>query len=185
MTICNVIAGQATATLELLEDAGTDLDAIVDSGRRRRLDRRRRARGRAFGSKAEVIGVESRVLSGALRRDARRSHDRRRHDDRRRHRGRKGRAVTALDRARRGARRAARFRTGARGRDRLFARRREAGRRRRRRGRRRGDCAATSNASAANASARCCAAGTSISACWRRSSCARACAPAASCRFAC
>jgi threonine dehydratase len=55
----NVIAGQATATLELLEDAGTDLDAIVVpvggggliAGAVLAVD--------LFGSKAEVIGVES------------------------------------------------------------------------------------------------------------------------------
>ncbi len=55
----NVIAGQATATLELLEDAGTDLDAIVVpvggggliAGAVLAVD--------AFGSKAEVIGVET------------------------------------------------------------------------------------------------------------------------------
>jgi threonine dehydratase len=55
----NVIAGQATATLELLEDAGTDLDAIVVpvggggliSGAVLAVD--------LFGSKAEVIGVET------------------------------------------------------------------------------------------------------------------------------
>jgi threonine dehydratase len=55
----NVIAGQATATFELLEDAGTDLDAIVVpvggggliAGAVLAVD--------LFGSKAEVIGVES------------------------------------------------------------------------------------------------------------------------------
>ncbi len=55
----NVIAGQATATFELLEDAGTELDAIVVpvggggliAGAVLAVD--------LFGSKAEVIGVES------------------------------------------------------------------------------------------------------------------------------
>jgi threonine dehydratase len=55
----NVITGQATATLELLEDAGTDLDVIVVpvggggliSGAVLAVD--------LFGSKAEVIGVET------------------------------------------------------------------------------------------------------------------------------
>ena len=55
----NVIAGQATATFELLEDAGTDLDTIVVpvggggliAGAVLAVD--------LFGSKAEVIGVES------------------------------------------------------------------------------------------------------------------------------
>ncbi len=55
----NVIAGQATATLEMLEDAGTDLDAIVVpvggggliAGAVLAVD--------TFGSKAEVIGVET------------------------------------------------------------------------------------------------------------------------------
>jgi threonine dehydratase len=55
----NVIAGQATATLELLEDAGTDLDAIVVPVGGGGLIAGAVLAVEAFGSKAEVIGVES------------------------------------------------------------------------------------------------------------------------------
>jgi threonine dehydratase len=55
----NVIAGQATATLELLEDAGTDLDAIVVPVGGGGLVAGAVLAVEAFGSKAEVIGVET------------------------------------------------------------------------------------------------------------------------------
>jgi threonine dehydratase len=55
----NVIAGQATATLELLEDAGTDLDAIVVPVGGGGLIAGAVLAVETFGSKAEVIGVES------------------------------------------------------------------------------------------------------------------------------
>ncbi|HEV8020706.1 MAG TPA: threonine ammonia-lyase [Candidatus Lustribacter sp.] len=55
----NVIAGQATATLELLEDAGTDLDAIVVPVGGGGLISGAVLAAEVFGSKAEVIGVES------------------------------------------------------------------------------------------------------------------------------
>ena len=55
----NVIAGQATATLELLEDAGTDLDAIVVPVGGGGLIAGAVLAVEAFGSKAEVIGVET------------------------------------------------------------------------------------------------------------------------------
>ncbi len=54
-----VIAGQATATLELLEDAGTDLDAIVVPVGGGGLIAGAVLAVEAFGSQAEVIGVES------------------------------------------------------------------------------------------------------------------------------
>ncbi len=55
----DVIAGQATATLELLEDAGTDLDAIVVPVGGGGLIAGAVLAAEAFGSSAEVIGVES------------------------------------------------------------------------------------------------------------------------------
>jgi threonine dehydratase len=55
----DVIAGQATATLELLEDAGTDLDAIVVPVGGGGLIAGAVLAVETFGSKAEVIGVES------------------------------------------------------------------------------------------------------------------------------
>jgi threonine dehydratase len=55
----HVIAGQATATLELLEDAGTDLDAIVVPVGGGGLIAGAVLAVEAFGSSAEVIGVES------------------------------------------------------------------------------------------------------------------------------
>lgn len=55
----NVIAGQATATFELLEDAGTDLDAIVVPVGGGGLIAGAVLAVEHFGSKAEVIGVES------------------------------------------------------------------------------------------------------------------------------
>jgi threonine dehydratase len=55
----HVIAGQATATLELLEDAGTDLDAIVVPVGGGGLIAGAVLAVEAFGSNAEVIGVES------------------------------------------------------------------------------------------------------------------------------
>jgi threonine dehydratase len=55
----NVIAGQATATLELLEDAGTGLDAIVVPVGGGGLISGAVLAAELFGSKAEVIGVES------------------------------------------------------------------------------------------------------------------------------
>jgi threonine dehydratase len=55
----NVIAGQATATLELLQDAGTDLDAIVVPVGGGGLIAGAVLAVEAFGSKAEVIGVET------------------------------------------------------------------------------------------------------------------------------
>jgi threonine dehydratase len=55
----NVIAGQATATLELLEDAGTDLDAIVVPVGGGGLIAGAVLAVEKFGSKAEVVGVEA------------------------------------------------------------------------------------------------------------------------------
>ena len=55
----HVIAGQATATLELLEDARTDLDAIVIPVGGGGLIAGAVLAAELFGSKAEVIGVES------------------------------------------------------------------------------------------------------------------------------
>ena len=55
----NVIAGQATATLELLEDAGTDLDAIVVPVGGGGLIAGAVLAVEAFGSKAEVVAVET------------------------------------------------------------------------------------------------------------------------------
>jgi threonine dehydratase len=55
----NVIAGQATATLELLEDAGTDLDAILVPVGGGGLIAGAVLAVEAFGSKAEVIAVET------------------------------------------------------------------------------------------------------------------------------
>ena len=55
----NVIAGQATATLELLEDAGTELDAIVVPVGGGGLIAGAVLAVETFGSKADVIGVES------------------------------------------------------------------------------------------------------------------------------
>src|ERR1019366_1398709 len=55
----NVIAGQATATLELLEDAGTDLDAIVVPIGGGGLIAGAVLAADLFGSKTEVIGVET------------------------------------------------------------------------------------------------------------------------------
>ena len=55
----NVIAGQATATLELLEDCGTDLDAIVVPVGGGGLIAGAVLAAEAFGSKAEIIGVET------------------------------------------------------------------------------------------------------------------------------
>jgi threonine dehydratase len=56
----NVIAGQATATLELLEDAGTNLDAIIVPVGGGGLIAGAVLAVELFGSKTEVIGVESR-----------------------------------------------------------------------------------------------------------------------------
>ena len=55
----NVIAGQATATLELLEDAGGDLDAIVIPVGGGGLIAGAVLAADLYGSQAEVIGVES------------------------------------------------------------------------------------------------------------------------------
>ena len=55
----DVIAGQATATLELLEDAGGDLDAIVVPVGGGGLIAGAVLAVEAFGSKAEIIGVET------------------------------------------------------------------------------------------------------------------------------
>jgi len=55
----NVIAGQATATLEMLEDAGADLDAIVIPVGGAGLIAGAVLATQVYGSKAEVIGVES------------------------------------------------------------------------------------------------------------------------------
>jgi threonine dehydratase len=55
----NVIAGQATATLELLEDAGTDLDAILVPVGGGGLIAGAVLAAEAFGSMAEVIAVET------------------------------------------------------------------------------------------------------------------------------
>jgi threonine dehydratase len=55
----NVIAGQATATLELLEDARTDLDAILVPVGGGGLIAGAVLAVEAFGSKAEVIGVQT------------------------------------------------------------------------------------------------------------------------------
>jgi threonine dehydratase len=55
----NVIAGQATATLELLHDAGTDLDAIIVPVGGGGLIAGAVLAVEAFGSNAEVIGVET------------------------------------------------------------------------------------------------------------------------------
>jgi threonine dehydratase len=55
----NVIAGQATATLELLEDAGTDLDAIVVPIGGGGLIAGAVLAADLFGSKAEIVGVET------------------------------------------------------------------------------------------------------------------------------
>ena len=55
----NVIAGQATATLELLQDAGTDLDAVVIPVGGGGLIAGAVLAVEAFGSNAEVIGVET------------------------------------------------------------------------------------------------------------------------------
>jgi threonine dehydratase len=55
----DVIAGQATATLELLEDAGGDLDAIVVPVGGGGLIAGAVLAAEAFGSKAEIIGVET------------------------------------------------------------------------------------------------------------------------------
>lgn len=55
----NVIAGQATATLELLEDAGTELDAIVIPIGGGGLIAGAVLAVELFGSKTEVIGVET------------------------------------------------------------------------------------------------------------------------------
>jgi threonine dehydratase len=55
----NVIAGQATATLELLEDADTDLDVLVVPVGGGGLIAGAVLAVELFGSKAEVIGVEA------------------------------------------------------------------------------------------------------------------------------
>lgn len=55
----HVIAGQATATLEMLEDAGTDLDAILIPVGGGGLIAGAVLAVEAFGSKAEVIGVQT------------------------------------------------------------------------------------------------------------------------------
>jgi threonine dehydratase len=55
----DVIAGQATATLELLQDAGTDLDAIVVPVGGGGLIAGAVIAAEAFGSKAEIVGVET------------------------------------------------------------------------------------------------------------------------------
>ena len=55
----DVIAGQATATLELLQDVGTDLDAIVVPVGGGGLISGAVIAAEAFGSKAEIIGVET------------------------------------------------------------------------------------------------------------------------------
>lgn len=55
----DVIAGQATATLELLEDAGGDLDAIVIPVGGGGLIAGAVLAAEAYGSKAEIIGVET------------------------------------------------------------------------------------------------------------------------------
>jgi threonine dehydratase len=55
----DVIAGQATATLELLEDAGGDLDAIVVPVGGGGLIAGAVLAAEAFGSNAEIIGVET------------------------------------------------------------------------------------------------------------------------------
>jgi threonine dehydratase len=55
----NVIAGQATATLELLEDAGTELDAILVPVGGGGLIAGAVLAVEAFGSKADVIAVET------------------------------------------------------------------------------------------------------------------------------
>jgi threonine dehydratase len=55
----NVIAGQATATLELLEDAGTGLDAILVPVGGGGLIAGAVLAVEAYGSKAEVIAVET------------------------------------------------------------------------------------------------------------------------------
>ena len=55
----DVIAGQATATLELLQDAGTDLDAILVSVGGGGLIAGAVIAAEAFGSDAEIVGVET------------------------------------------------------------------------------------------------------------------------------
>ncbi len=55
----DVIAGQATATLELLEDAGTELDVLVVPVGGGGLIAGATLAARAAGSQAEIVGVQS------------------------------------------------------------------------------------------------------------------------------
>jgi threonine dehydratase len=60
----NVIAGQGTATLELLEDAGTDLDAIVVPVGGGGLIAGATLAVAAFGGRTEIVGVQSAFYGG-------------------------------------------------------------------------------------------------------------------------